>query len=103
MLALMAGRNGGKALTHVRNGEVECSVHYVLGPAEPVCLVAEHVLVSLWLVWTPIKWYGRWTEEDRRVSRIRKNRTSDCEPVGWIWNHPVHIHDENRISAKDGR
>ena len=24
MLALMAGRNGGKALVHVRNGEVEC-------------------------------------------------------------------------------
>ena len=40
MLALMAGRNGGKALAHVKNGEVESRFvvfhEKVLDPAEPV-------------------------------------------------------------------
>lgn len=38
MLALMAGRNGGKALEHVENGEVWCPVlseGLVIDPAEP--------------------------------------------------------------------
>lgn len=40
MLALMAGRNGGDALAHVKEGEVECLVvseERILNPAEPVC------------------------------------------------------------------
>lgn len=33
MLALMAGRNGGKALEHVKNDEVECPVQFRFMPA----------------------------------------------------------------------
>ena len=50
MLALMAGRNGGEALVHVRNGEVEYPVlprEWTIASAEPVYLVAEHIMVSL--------------------------------------------------------
>lgn len=40
LLALMAGRNGGMALAHVKEGEVECLVlpeERILNPAKPVC------------------------------------------------------------------
>jgi hypothetical protein len=40
MLALMAGRNGGEAVTYVKNGEVErvvISQERALDPTEPVC------------------------------------------------------------------
>lgn len=64
--------------------------------------MAERVLVSLQLVWTANKWYCGWSEEDRGFPRIRKNRTGNSEPVGRIWDYPVHLYDEDRISAKEG-
>lgn len=77
------------------------SREWVLDLTEPVYLVAERILVPLWLVWTPIERHCGWSEEDGRVPRIRKNRTGNSEPVGRIWNHPLHLHDKSGISTED--
>jgi len=60
MLALMAGRNGGRALAHVRNGEVRvyAAPHLrprSLDPTESGRLVAQRILVSLRLVRPPVE------------------------------------------------
>jgi hypothetical protein len=68
----------GSSVCEERRGRVPgASQGWTLDPAESGCLVAGHILVSLWLVWTPIEWHHRWSEEDGRVSRVRKNRASD--------------------------
>lgn len=54
MLALMAGRNGGKALAHVKEGEVGCPVlseERVLKLVEPVCQWPN-------ASWSPFSWCG---------------------------------------------
>ena len=54
MLALMAGRNGGKALAYVNNGEVEfplVSGKFIVDPAEPVYQWPN-------ASWSPFGWCG---------------------------------------------
>jgi len=105
MLALMAGRNGGKALAYVKNGEVRrilLARERSLAPTEPVCSVARRIVVTLWLVWTPVERDCGGSEANCGVPRIRKNRTGDSASLGRIRNYTVPLHHQSRISAKEG-